>query len=132
MKYKQLLAGYILLMIVLALLPINGKNASMNHTYVLDLRLDYLVHGLVFIPLITLACMAFPGYRRGKRFWQGFLLVCACMVIAAFCEIIQYPLTYRTFNVNDLAANITGVLTGLPGMWIAGKIMAGGNLKRDA
>jgi glycopeptide antibiotics resistance protein len=35
------------------------------------------------------------------------------LLFAIFSEVVQYSLPYRTFNINDLASNLMGVLLGL-------------------
>jgi glycopeptide antibiotics resistance protein len=80
----------------------------MNNIYVVEIRFDYLAHALIFLPYMFLARKAFP-----KR--SSILpLVISGLLAAILCEAIQYPLTYRTFNINDLLANLAGLTLSLP------------------
>lgn len=87
------------------MLPINGKDSKANHTFILNLRMDYFFHGLVFFP------------------WMGFLLLnnklmkpALWLMIGLFfavsTEALQLFLSYRTFNINDIVANSCGILIG--------------------
>jgi glycopeptide antibiotics resistance protein len=48
-----------------------------------------------------------PGIKN--RWWEWLLFG---ILFAVFVEGIQYILPYRAFNVNDLVANIIGVVIG--------------------
>ena len=98
--------AYLAALVLIALLPLNGPGSGMEDVFVLSLRLDYLLHGVMFVPFICLA------RRSPYRHFPGFLLLISALAFAAFCEIIQWPLSYRAFNVNDLVANLAGVLVG--------------------
>ena len=78
----------------------------MNDIFVVHLRLDYLLHGLLFLP-ITFFLSRWPlsGYRFP-------VILLAALLFALFCEAVQYPLPYRAFNINDLIANLAGVVAG--------------------
>lgn len=43
------------------------------------------------------------------------------LLFAIFCELIQEPIPWRTFNINDLLANVAGTVAG---MGIAGKLVS--------
>lgn len=98
--------AYLTALVLIALLPLNGPGSGMDDIFVLSLRLDYLLHGLMFLPFIFLARHSLRGYLPGL--W----LLPAALAFAAICELIQWPLSYRAFNVNDLVANLAGVLAG--------------------
>ena len=98
--------AYLTALVLIALLPLNGPDTAMDNVFVLNLRLDYLLHGMMFVPFLCLA------RRSPYRQLPGFLLLISALACAAFCEIIQWPLSYRAFNINDLIANLTGVLAG--------------------
>jgi VanZ family protein len=99
---------------ILSILPVNGPGSGMNDIYVVQLRLDYLLHALLFLPV--------PAFVRGLRFkvqclkGKGWGLVFAgvfSLLFAVLCELVQWPLPYRAFNINDLLANLTGALIGM-------------------
>jgi len=91
------------LLILLAVAPLNGSSHSFNDIFILKLRSDYFVHALQFVPWM------FFGMKMHK---PVFIWLFAGLIFAAFTEGIQYFLTYRSFNINDLTANVIGVLLG--------------------
>ena len=99
------------MLILLAILPINGEGSAINHTYVVSVRLDYLVHFAVFIPWIFLAQMtndlSFKSYPMKTLKWLFYGIL-----FAAANEAIQYFIPWRAYNVNDLVSNFIGVLLG--------------------
>ena len=109
--YKILFYSYSTLLVLLAVLPINGEGSAINHTFVVSVRLDYLVHFAVFIPWIFLAQMtndlSFKNYpmKTLKWFFYGILFATAN-------EAIQYFIPWRAYNINDLVSNFIGVLLG--------------------
>jgi glycopeptide antibiotics resistance protein len=115
-KLSYLYPAFVLL---ISILPVNGPNSPMNDTYVVQLRLDYLLHGLLFLPVpFFLSHIA-----RGARFYGHKLLMTffLSLLFAILCELIQEPIPWRTFNINDLLANVAGVVAG---MGIAGKLVS--------
>lgn len=103
-KLAWLYTGAILLLVTL---PINGEEqllGKLNDNYVLQIRLDYASHALMFIPWALLVM------NTGKADGRYLALMLA---FAAFAEIIQWVVPYRTFNINDLAANVLGVVLGI-------------------
>jgi VanZ family protein len=110
-ELKKLLFLYPALILLLAVLPINGPDARLNHVYILHIRLDYLAHFAIFVPWMVMI-----WYFRGVRFndtpWQALAWIAAGTAIAVLSELIQYFLPYRSFNINDMAANLIGVALG--------------------
>ncbi len=100
---------YVVFLFALAVLPINGKDsAAINNTYVLpELRLDYLLHSLLLVPWMPIRVFYAETNRLKELVW----LVCG-VFLGITTEVVQYFLTYRTFNVIDLAANLLGVFIG--------------------
>ncbi len=108
---KLVFWGYITMILLLVTLPINGMERTLTHTYVWRFRLDQLLHVILFSPWVA-ACISFIGKFR---LFTALLLG----LVAAFCfEGLQYLLPYRSFNINDLAANWAGILLGgFPFLW---------------
>lgn len=110
--------AYSVLILLLVTLPINGEDqvlGQLNDNYVLQIRYDYISHTLLFIPWTMLVWWSWNlrlKSSNGRMAWFA-----ASLGFAAFCEYIQLPLTYRTFNVNDLMANLLGVLLGFLVVW---------------
>lgn len=93
-------------MLLLAVLPLNGTNSVINNNYILSIRLDYLAHLIIFIPLPILMILS---SKIKKNIFVILILVAA---FAAFTEGLQYLIPFRTFNINDLVANGAGVGLG--------------------
>lgn len=85
--------------------PLGGFVSTLNNITVISLRLDYLLHALMFFPLMVLWCLGFPNHPL----W----LILACgILIGAGMEGLQYLLPYRAYNVNDMLGNAAGALMG--------------------
>jgi VanZ family protein len=98
-------------LVLLSVLPINSSGSSINHIFVVSIRLDYLLHCLVYIPLVFFAWMD----KEMNIFRVPFKTVGWVIVLLAFgivTEWIQFFLPYRAFNINDLIANALGVMIG--------------------
>lgn len=111
MLLKNLFWTYTVILLLLAVLPINSSGNVINHTFVVSIRLDYLLHCAVYIPWVVLL-----GLTTKKSFTKDtgtilFYLLLA-LVFAFLNEGVQYYLPYRAFNINDLIANFMGVLLG--------------------
>ena len=112
---QTLLLLYCVAIFLLTLLPINGESSSLNNTYIVNIRLDYFLHTLVFLPFLLLATFSFSGNSQRKRTINKILsLIILGLIFAIITEGIQFYLPYRTFNINDLIANTLGVILGFP------------------
>jgi len=108
-KHIKLITWFYLLLLVLgSVLPINSGSSSLNNTYIVEVRSDYLLHVLVLLPLPLILAIRF---RSSTAIWMKIILYGLLMVI--FCEGVQLLIPYRTFNINDLFANGIGVMIGL-------------------
>jgi VanZ family protein len=116
--FKKLLVLYLVGLFLAALVPLTGFPVSLDKVTVICFQLDHLLHGLIFVPLVLLWCRAYPHH-------PVWLVLAACMVLAAGMEGIHYLLPYRTYNVNDALSNGIGVVVGgvLLGGW---KVCFGG------
>lgn len=99
---------YVLIILALSAAMINTK-AALNRTYVLSLRLDYLLHALQFIPWMILIFLRWKE-KKGAGFFL--LALGAGLLLAAISEVVQLVLPYRSFNSNDLIANCVGLVFG--------------------
>jgi glycopeptide antibiotics resistance protein len=115
---KRIFWVYTVLILLLVALPINGEGqllGNLNDNYVLEIRLDYLSHALLFIPWVLMGGYAWEIYQKNRiRIGLSYLLA---LTFAAFCEYLQLLLPYRTFNINDLVSNGLGVTLGFLLLW---------------
>lgn len=94
------------MLLFLVLLPINNKESSINHTYFLKLRMDYILHSILFLPWMLLK-------PKNAIISKTNVWLSVGLVFAAFSEGIQYFVPYRAFNLNDLIANCIGIVIGI-------------------
>lgn len=88
---------------LLAVLPLNSSGSLSNITLI-RIRGDYWVHAVQFLPFAFLVRI---GYRSGFL-WS----LMAGVLLALVAEGIQYFITWRAYNINDLLANLVGVVPG--------------------
>ncbi len=94
-------------MFVVTVIPLGGLSTSLSDTSVWHLRLDYLLHALVFLPLV-------PLWKLTKPHHPLWLIVALGAIVAAAAELSHCWIPYRGFNINDLAGNILGAVMGTP------------------
>ncbi|RCR67606.1 VanZ family protein [Larkinella punicea] len=109
---------YTVCILLLVALPLNGEGqllGNLNDNYVMEIRLDYLSHALLFIPWVLVGGYGWELHHRNRiRIGLSYLLA---LTFAAFCEYLQLLLPYRTFNINDLVSNALGVTLGFLLLW---------------
>lgn len=88
---------------ILSVIPDNTPDYIKLDIY--EFRIDYLKHFLVFLPLGFLLLSM-------KRFGL-LLIVLLSMVVVSIPEIVQYFLSYRTFNPIDMVSNCIGFVFGI-------------------
>lgn len=108
---KTLFVIYTMLLFLIAVLPINSSGSAINHTFVVSIRLDYLLHCVIFIPWVFLL-WKFTSFNFKMYPLKTIALLLGGILFAFVMEAIQYFLPYRAFNINDLLANGLGVLLG--------------------
>lgn len=110
LNMKSLVFFYVGLLLVGSVIPIgNGTQSILMDNFTFDIRWDYLLHALVYLPLPLLA---FLGLRP-LRFPLVFAYVLIGLSIPVLFELVQMLIPYRSFNINDMAANGVGVILGL-------------------
>lgn len=110
-RIKSLFFAYTAVIILLAVLPINSTGSTINHTFIVTIRLDYLLHCAMFLPWMFLM-RKFSRTSFQFSISRSSIWILAALIFATLMEILQYYLPYRAFNVNDLLANGLGVLLG--------------------
>ncbi|WP_394993047.1 VanZ family protein [Emticicia sp.] len=112
-RNAQLLVSiYLIILILLATLPINGSESTANKTFVAEIRLDYIIHATFLIPWMSFLLLF--DWKTKKVYVIWFLVG---SLIAFFIEYIQYFLPYRTYNILDLLNNFLGLFLGIL-IWI--------------
>ena len=112
-QIQRLAIAYTGVVLLLVTLPINGDDqflGKLNDNYVFQIRFDYISHVLLFIPWVLFVWLGWDWLNKPK--WVQLGLLTASVGFAVACECIQWPLTYRTFNINDLVSNVLGILMG--------------------
>ena len=112
---------YFLFLIMAAVLPLNSGSFVLNNHYTLDLRWDYLLHAIVYIPLPVLLGLSLnrgapekPNERINKSRSRLLVRVPLYSLIAStLLEGLQLIIPYRAFNINDLIANGVGAMLGV-------------------
>ncbi len=110
-RIKTLFIAYTILLLLVAILPINSVGSTINHTFIVSIRLDYLLHCAIFLPWMFLM-RKFSGTNFLLSYARPLMWISVGLLFAIFTEVIQYYLPYRAFNVNDLFANGLGILLG--------------------
>jgi len=118
----------------LVTLPINGDIASeLVDITILHFRGDYFFHALLFLPWAFFQfseTMILGNHSELKSYSRtdpersrGIYLVLWIIIGLSFAvssELIQFFLTYRAFNINDMFANTISVIFGLM-IWLVFK-----------
>ncbi len=97
---------YLAGLIIATLFPFGDATQVLDTVYILSLRLDHLLHILVFFPLVPVWLALWPASNKWLVFALG-------LFIAVVAEGMHYVLPYRAFNPNDLLANLAGVVAGM-------------------
>lgn len=113
----MLLLFYIVLILVLNLVPIGG---SLNTTTVGSIRLDYLLHAILFLPWMALVCWQIQRTAGSWRLERKRLDPRGCLLwmtlgigLAGGAEALQYFVAERSFNWMDGVFNAAGVVVGM-------------------
>jgi len=99
---KQYFSIYVLLIIIFNVIPI-GNSHQLENTFIINFRLDYILHALEFIP------WAFFCMMLSRNTWLCFALG---ILFAVGAEVLQCAIPYRSFNINDMIANMIGIGMG--------------------
>ena len=95
---------YLMVLVTVSIIPLGSASRKLTDVTVIHLRGDYFLHMLVYMPILTLMFLSFHKWS-----WKLFGLA---LMMAIGLEFIQMVLPYRSFNINDLVANVGGVVLG--------------------
>ncbi len=110
-RLKSIFITYSIVLLLLAGLPINNTGSVLNNTYFITVRLDYIIHFIIyFVWMFLLWKMTCKDEKTTLAHVTGY--VALGLIFALFTEGIQYFIPYRAFNINDLIANGLGIVLG--------------------
>jgi VanZ family protein len=109
---KKILLLYPILIFLIAILPLNNKEAAINHTYLLSFRLDHIIHALLFFPWMALPVLFSAKKIISKGMFSTLPWFFWGLLLALCSEGVQYFLSYRSFTLPDLLSNLFGLLLG--------------------
>ena len=117
MNHLNLIITYSIFIFILHVIPTGppgGNGLGLSSTTFLFIRADYILHMLLFVPLMVLVRLYLDQQRivGVTRFNHVLLWVLGGSIFAGLVEAIQYLLPYRSFNPVDMIFNVLGVLLG--------------------
>jgi VanZ family protein len=95
---------YLITLVTVSVMPLGNASKELTDITVIRIRGDYLLHMLVYLPMISLMLLSFPKWKWG--------MVVIALGLGVGLEYLQMLLSYRAFNINDLVANLGGVVIG--------------------
>ena len=104
-----------MLVLLLHIIPTSTVNeVDLSSRTFLFIRADFLVHLLLFIPLMVLVWLYLnrENITGIKRINTALLWLLGGVLFAAFVEGLQFFLPYRSFNLVDMVFNVSGVIVG--------------------
>jgi VanZ family protein len=113
LKYTFPIIIYALALIVASVLPSGAALNEKKIGVLFELRLDYFVHccaymGFYFLIIVT------NLFKREVYPTKNFLHVfIGTLLLAIGTEVVQLFLSYRTFNLFDILANVSGIFIGV-------------------
>lgn len=123
---RWLTAIYVIILFVGAVIPLGPRAQPLYNNYTFDIRGDYLLHALIYLPMPMLLAISL----KQKGPFRTRVVVFSLMFTILF-ESIQLVVPYRAFNINDMLANGIGVLIGLiPAILVWRRFSDSGRLAR--
>ncbi|HEY6436179.1 MAG TPA: VanZ family protein, partial [Ignavibacteriaceae bacterium] len=101
LKYKRLIFWLFVSAIILqSVAPVNSVNSKINNSYVFFIRMDYLLHVMMFVGLSVLYKLAY--FQKCNFSWvKEFSYFVILLFMAILLETLQLVVPRRTFNIND-------------------------------
>ena len=98
---------YVSTLLILLVIPTGGSMKLSK--YFLGIRVDHFIHTTLFLPFMMI--IWFGNYHRNQlRLFMLYLLT--GILFCAFCESLHYFIPYRSFDIHDFYANLTGLFLG--------------------
>jgi VanZ family protein len=108
---KYLLVIWLLTIIILSSIP--SIPTLTIHTARSEIRLDYMMHFCEYGLLTFLAFLYFTNSKFRLDYKKIILITISLMMFAVIDEFHQKLIPGRSFNVNDILSNITGILAAV-------------------
>lgn len=100
---------YLFVLLMLYVIPFRTQT-TLNTHYVCGLRLDYILHATLFIPI--------PFLLKTKLFVNPVPTILLIMVGAMLVEGLHLVIPHRSFSGFDMIANLTGISIGSAIVWL--------------
>lgn len=100
--------AYILTVLILLIVPFSA-DLKMDE-YIFGIRKDHYVHATMFLPFIGYFWITKRAQKSVSHFLRYYGLG---ILFAGFCESLHYFIPYRSFDIHDFFANVTGISLGL-------------------
>jgi VanZ family protein len=125
---RYLMIAWVLIIITLSSIP-NIPTIKI-HTPSREIRLDYLIHFTEygFLAFVTFLAFAGNGFRIPVR--KGILLTVSLILFALADEFHQKLIPGRSFNVNDIYSNISGIILTTVFMVVVLRVIARGTFSK--
>jgi VanZ family protein len=88
-----------------------SSGMKLNDQLKFEIRLDYFLHFMAYVSLPVIYLLSCQR-KENTPVRYGIAIVVLLLVFAVSTESIQLLLTFRTFNINDMLANVLGILFG--------------------
>ena len=112
-KTYSLFIIYAIFLLIASIIPTFGKLNDQSIHFIVEFRLDYIFHSLVYFGFYVLLVLVevFMKVKYSKKKLVKFIFL--TVLIAIFTESLQLFITYRSFNPMDLFSNLVGVFFGI-------------------
>jgi VanZ family protein len=105
---KFTLIAWLLIIIIISSIP-NIPTLKI-HTARAEIRLDYLLHFCEYGVLTFMAYVSFAGNEFRINYRKFIMIAVSLILFAVLDEFHQKLIPGRSFNINDILSNITGIL----------------------
>ena len=105
---KYVLIAWLLIIIIISSIP-NIPTLKI-HTARAEIRLDYLLHFCEYGVLTFMAYLSFAGNEFRINYRKFIMIAVSLILFAVLDEFHQKLIPGRSFNINDILSNITGIL----------------------
>lgn len=87
----------------------NKASETLNSTYSLNIRWDYLVHSILMLPSYFLVINTIKSRKKAIAPGKPTLIaIISTLILATSIELLHAVIPYRAFNINDILANLVG------------------------